>query len=251
MMNIKDLNLEKGSHKQKIMTLSKRNEFYEEQMYSVLYKKNTKQCKEYFGNHKWSGFFIKDNNLIVGFCLLSYKKIHIGKKLNDNTDCSYDFNHIFIEFLLIDKDHRNKGYGEFALNRCKNMITEEFPIILLLPNDDSKDYFIKNNFLMTCDNHMYFTSSSFIKYLDPFVTEQLFSIELQFNGFNIKYNIYPEPISNFIVDSILECGGLYFILDNEIVEEIHNIKKKYLKENPEFLNPDYLRNMSDYLKVIS
>ena len=117
-----DIDFDNINHINYIKKLAKRNKFYERELNaSIEYeyipkKKDNVECK---------GLFYIDNKKVIGFIIYQF----VGK------------GYIKVDFMLIDKDFQNKGYGKQLINK----IIDIKPTFIVIECDKkTKKYYIKN-----------------------------------------------------------------------------------------------------------
>ena len=88
--------------------------------------------KEYNGRKEYYGLFICKNKKPIGYILYYLRK----------NDIEVD-----ITFLLIDKNHQNKGYGTILINKLKEIVSNIKPTIYVrIDNNKLEKYYNKLGF---------------------------------------------------------------------------------------------------------
>ena len=152
-----DMNLE--PHKKIIMKLSKKNIFFEDILYFFIYKKislkdkkkikkdlcySEKQFLEHEKNH------VDDISSLDKFVKESTHFIYIKKKVCGfiTTEKSVEKPIMEITFLLIDKEHQNKGLGSKLLNYVKE---QNLNIKIQIRSIQSQVKFYEKNNFISCN----------------------------------------------------------------------------------------------------
>lgn len=118
---IMDIDFDNINHINYIKKLAKRNKFYEIEIdYSI--KEEYKPKKD---DIEIKGLFYIDNKKVIGFITYQY----VGKL------------YIKVDFMLIDKDFQNKGYGKQLINK---IISIKPAFIVIECDKKTKEYYIKN-----------------------------------------------------------------------------------------------------------
>jgi|TARA_B000000475_G_scaffold272261_1_gene272990 ribosomal protein S18 acetylase RimI-like enzyme len=162
-MNFLNINFENNTHLKYINILSKRNNFYKDDLNKWLYSNDIKSSfnnwNNYYINNKnkniyiiplWQGVFLSLNNKIIGF-IIFYQRHY-----NDNIG-----NFISIEFMLIDKEFQNKGYGKILFNYIFNKFTNiDFITVCIENKNEFINFYYKIGFIdyklifnNKCKNH--------------------------------------------------------------------------------------------------
>jgi ribosomal protein S18 acetylase RimI-like enzyme len=150
-------------HLECLWKLSKNNNFHREDLRGILYgdpsldieriEKNTNSklpnhiktklkseyqqrmnanLKEYNGRKEYYGLFICKNKKPIGYILYYLRK----------NDMEVD-----ITFLLVDKNHQNKGYGTILINKLKEIVSNIKPTIYVrIDNNKLEKYYNKFGF---------------------------------------------------------------------------------------------------------
>jgi len=163
MNNIIRIDYSNDLHLKCIWKLSKNNNFYKEDMRGILYgdpsleiekfeknnnikltddkkiilynatqQKMNDNLKEYNGRKEYYGLFICKNKKPIGYILYYLRK----------NDIEVD-----ITFLLVDKNHQNKGYGTILINKLKEIVSNIKPTIYVtIDNNELENYYNKFGF---------------------------------------------------------------------------------------------------------
>ena len=168
MYSIQNINFNSDIHSKCILILSKRNNFYTDDLYGLIYGKvklssvknnfdkmvnglnvpypNDNQfekmkieleknlyLKMYKNLPNCKGLFICIDNKPIGFVLFSSRKGLL--LINIEVD---------LLFILIDETHRRKGYGKILINELKTILQQNTDIIIANITDDNADKFFTN-----------------------------------------------------------------------------------------------------------
>lgn len=145
-MNFIEINFNNEKHTSYIYQLSKRNNFYLNDIGSWLYSKNEKST---FNN--WNLYYLNNNNPnIIKFpywkgllCILD-KKI-IGFIIYYERHYINDIgNFLSIEFMLIDKLYQRNGYGKLIIEYLKEKYDDKNYISVCIENKNKYIDFYKN-----------------------------------------------------------------------------------------------------------
>ena len=154
-MSIIPIDFSNITHKHIIMKLCKRNNFYEDDIYTEIYREippkihkhmmmlcndaNTKMnefIRQTYENVVSYGYFMIDKqesrNAVVGFSIYNIEKTRIRSELM---------------FILVDKDYQNRGFGTSLIKHYLNIIDNEklFARVKCEKTDDLIIKWYKNN----------------------------------------------------------------------------------------------------------
>lgn len=162
-MNIVRIDYTNPLHLECIWKLSKNNNFHKEEIMGILYgdpsleieklekNRNIKlpenikiklsnqfqqvmndNLKEYNGRNEYYGLFVCNNRKPIGYILYYLRK----------NDMEVD-----ITFILVDKNHQNKGYGTMLINKLKEIVSNIKPTIYVrIDNNKLEKYYNKFGF---------------------------------------------------------------------------------------------------------
>jgi GNAT superfamily N-acetyltransferase len=120
-----DIDFDNINHFNYIMKLAKRNNYYQLQLFSSIkdyYKTNGSLRVDYVD---FKGLFYIENKKVLGFIIYQFvEKVYIK-----------------VDFMLIDKEFQNKGYGKQLINK---VISIKPTFIVIECEENTKDYYIKN-----------------------------------------------------------------------------------------------------------
>ena len=119
---IMDIDFDNINHINYIKKLAKRNKFYERELDASIEQEYIPKKRD---NIECKGLLYIDNKKVIGFITYQY----VGKL------------YIKVDFMLIDKDFQNKGYGKQLINKLIN-IKPSF--IVIECDEKTKEYYIKN-----------------------------------------------------------------------------------------------------------
>lgn len=117
-----DIDFDNINHINYMRKLAKRNKFYEIELDASIEKEYKPKKKD---NIEIKGLFYIDNKKVIGFITYQY----VGKL------------YIKVDFILIDKDFQNKGYGKQLINK---IISIKPAFIVIECDKKTKKYYIKN-----------------------------------------------------------------------------------------------------------
>jgi len=109
------------NHINYIMKLAKRNNYYQLELLCSI--KEFYETKDKFKDTDFKGLFYIDNKKVVGFIIYQFiYKVYIK-----------------VDFMLIDKDFQNKGYGKQLINK---IIDIKPSFIVVECEENTKNYYI-------------------------------------------------------------------------------------------------------------
>ena len=145
-----NIDFQNKKHLEYISILSKKNNFYQNDLNSWLYSTDIKSSfinwNNYYINNNnknifiiplWQGLFLSLNNKIIGF-IIFYQRHY-----NDNIG-----NFLSIEFMLIDKKFQNNEYGKMLFSYIYNKYNDKDFIVVCIENKNKFiNFYIKNGFI--------------------------------------------------------------------------------------------------------
>ena len=179
MYSIENINFNSENHSKCILKLSKRNNFYINDLYGLIYgkvklsyvktnfEKITKglnipypndtqfdliklemekqlSLKMYKKLPNYKGIFICIENKPIGFIIFANREGLLVTNIE-----------VDLLFILIDEAHRRKGYGKILINELKTILKHNTDIIIASINDDDTSKFFKNLKFITKDDANY------------------------------------------------------------------------------------------------
>ena len=146
-----DINFKNSKHKDIIYKLSKRNNFYLNDIKNWLYSNGEKSSFEnwnnYYENYNkkiilifpyWKGYLLCIDNKVIGYII--YYERHYKNDIG---------NFVSIEFLLIDKDYQNKRYGTDVINLLNEKYNDKNYMVVCIEktNNNANNFYKKLNFI--------------------------------------------------------------------------------------------------------